>query len=120
MLKVLAAIVMLLAGFTQDQKASLEGLGVVQVQYVNGTHWAFPIGKAERPAIALRTANGKKWILINVDADQSDFESWFLHEMAHHVAWQLHGERIAEHGPEFQRICRQLVTHRTNYFCKGD
>ena len=116
MIRALLAV-LLLCGFTQDQKVSLQDAGVVRVQYVDTSHWA--ISHANEAAKAIRTADGQKWILINVDADQTDFESWFLHEMAHHIAWVRHGEDIAPHWPEFRRICRQLIKHRTKYFCEG-
>ncbi|MEO1222324.1 MAG: SprT-like domain-containing protein [Pseudomonadota bacterium] len=115
MIRALLAV-LLLAGFTQDQKASLEGVGVVRVQYVDSTHWALA---PKQLAKALRTEDGQKWILINLDGDQDELQGWLMHEYAHLIAWDRYGERIQEHGPEFRRVCRQLVTHRTNYFCKG-
>jgi|21_taG_2_1085346.scaffolds.fasta_scaffold01490_3 hypothetical protein len=107
---------LLLCGFTQSDKVSLEEAGVVRVQFVPSTHWGIDRGQTAR---ALRTDGGQKWILVNLDADQTDFESWYLHEMAHHIAWERHGEDIAPHGPEFRTICRELVRQRTNHFCKG-
>ena len=30
------------------------------------------------------------------------------------------GEKVKEHGPSFMRECRNLVTTRSNYYCKKD
>jgi len=76
--------------------------------------------KPNEVARAVRTNEGKKYILINLDADLSEMDGWYWHEMAHLVAWEIHGENINTHGPEFRAICRQLVKHRTSYFCGGD
>lgn len=111
---ILAAL--LLMGFTEGSKVTLDEIGVVRLDYVRSDHWAMRNGETAK---AVRTEDGQKWILINLDADQTDFDQWFLHEMAHHAAWQKHGEDIQTHGPEFRRICRQLVTRRVNYFCNG-
>lgn len=116
MIRALLAV-LLLSAFTQDQKSSLTEIGVVRVQYVDANHWAMARGETAK---ALRTEDGQKWMLINVDGDQTDFDQWYLHEMAHHIAWERYGEDIDVHGPEFRKICRELVTRRANYFCKGD
>lgn len=116
MIRALIAV-LLLGAFTPDQKASLSEAGVVRLQYVGADHWAIDQGQTAK---ALRTSTGERWLLINMDADQADFDQWFLHEMAHHIAWERHGESIDPHGPEFRAICRQLVTRRQGYFCRGD
>lgn len=117
MIRALLAV-LLLSAFTADQKVSLKDAGVVRIQYVDSSHWA--ISPANETAKALRTGDGQQWILVNVDADQTDFDQWWLHEMAHIIVWRIHGESIKPHGPEFRRICRQLVTRRQSYFCNGD
>ena len=108
---------MLLCGFTQAQIDALKEVGVVRVQYVQtGEHKMKP----KEVARAVRTNEGRRYILLNLDADLTDMDGWYWHEMAHHVAWEKHGEKIDPHGPEFRRICRELVKKRTDYFCKGD
>lgn len=101
---------------TAEQKVSLEEVGVVRFQYVPSNHWAMAPGQQAK---ALRTSDGTKWILISLDADQDNLEGWLMHEYAHHVAWDRYGPEIREHGPEFRRICRQLVRKRKQYFCGG-
>lgn len=117
MIRALLAV-LLLSAFTADQKMTLKDAGVVRLQYVQ-TGGEYKI-RSDEIARAVRSAEGRRYILINLDADQSNFEQWFLHEMAHHIAWNRHGEDIEAHGPEFRKICRQLVTRRQSYFCKGD
>ena len=105
----------LLAAITLS--ATLTDIGPVNLQFVAGSHWALKDGALAK---ALRTNTGQKWVLVNVDADQTDLDQWILHEMAHHAAWDEHGEGIAEHGPEFRAACRRMVTRRADYFCKGN
>jgi len=117
---VILALVQLAAAtmMTPEGKDMLADLGMVRVQYVRGDHWA--ITSRAEIAKALRTADGQKWVLVNLDADQSDLDQWILHEMAHHVAWASHGEDIKTHGPEFRAACRALVMRRPDRFCNGD
>ncbi len=35
--------------------------------------------------------------------------STVLHELAHHVTWHLHGERVQDHGPTFLRIYLDML-----------
>lgn len=113
-----ALIAFLLAsGFAADEQADLEAMGAVRVHYVTTPH---PHIKAHETAKAIRTESGQRWILVNMGADQAEMNGWFLHEMAHHLAWYRHGEGIDPHGPEFRNTCRKLVTERADYYCKGD
>jgi hypothetical protein len=75
----------------------------------------------DRSAMAARTPEGEEWILSNRDAPKpEEQENRIRHEVAHLLAWRQHGEKIKEHGTEFQRLCRQLVTERPSYYCKKD
>ena len=114
------ALMQLMAASTMDPAAKdmLADLGPVRVQYVRRDHWAMT--SRHQVAKALRTEDGQKWVLVNLDADLSDLDMWLMHEMAHHVAWHIHGEDIQPHGPEFRSACRALVTRRPDFFCKGD
>lgn len=108
--------VLLLCGFTKNQVESIQGVGVVRVQFVQTGDYAM---SAKEVARAVRTSEGHRYILINLDADLSEMDGWFWHEVAHLAAWERHGEKIDPHGPEFRRICRQFVKHRVKYFCEG-
>ena len=116
MIKALLSLVMA-STFSENQAALLKEAGTVRVLYVSGDDDLLENKKSV--AEAKRTSDGQKWIVINIDADQSDMDCWFLHELAHHIAWSRHGEDVELHGPEFQSICRQLVPRRKNYFCGG-
>lgn len=113
MIRALLALVML----SQAQIDLIKQVGVVRVQHVQTGDYNM---KSNEVARAVRTSDGKRYILINLDADLSDMDGWYWHEMAHLAAWEIHGEDIKTHGPEFRRICRQLVRHRQDYFCGGD
>lgn len=108
---------LLLSAFTQVQIDSIQEVGVVRVQYVQTGDYDM---QASEVARAVRTSDGLRYILINLDADLADMDGWYWHEMAHHVAWERYGENIAPHGPEFRTVCRDLVRQRTAYFCDGD
>lgn len=103
------------ATFSNAQAELIKQVGVVRVQYVQTGEYGM---KAKEVARAVRTNEGGQYILINLDADLSEMDGWYWHEMAHLVAWKIHGEGIETHGPEFRKICRALVKHRADYFCK--
>lgn len=111
-----ALLALVMATFSASQADLIKKVGVVRIQYVQTGDYEM---RANEVARAVRTNEGLKYILINLDADLSEMDGWYWHEMAHLAAWEIHGEDIETHGPEFRRICRQLVKHRTNYFCKG-
>lgn len=91
-----------------------------RVQIVDKNHWAFRTpAKAKRLAMAARDEDGGEWVLINRDAPPKDIRPIMQHEISHLAAWRRYGEQIKEHGPQFQRECRQMVQTRPNYFCKG-
>lgn len=94
----------------------LVNIGPIRVQFVPGDHWALTDGAAAK---ALRTSDDQQWILVNVDQDIPDLDLVILHEAAHLAAWDRHGEDIAEHGPEFRAICRELVTSKQDKYCGG-
>lgn len=105
-----------MATLSQAQIDIIKQVGVVRVQHVTTGEYGMTANEVAR---AVRTNEGHRYILINLDADLSEMDGWYWHEMAHLAAWELHGEDIDTHGPEFRRICRQLVKHRTKYFCEG-
>lgn len=111
-----AALALIMATLSTSQIDLIKQVGVVRVQHVQTGDYDM---KPNEVARAVRTNEGKKYILINLDADLSEMDGWYWHEMAHLAAWEIHGEEIDTHGPEFRKICRQLVTHRTDYYCKG-
>ena len=115
MIKALLALVM--ATFSQSQAELLKEVGAVRIIYVSSDDELLENSKSV--AEAKRTIDGQKWIVINMDADQSDMDCWFAHELAHHITWLRYGEDVEVHGPEFRKICRQLVPRRKNYFCGG-
>ena len=100
-------------------KDLLESIGPVRIQFVRNGHWGVFGGV---PAKALRTNTDpvQRWVLINMDTDLTDLDMLIMHELAHHVAWNEHGENIRVHGPEFKAACRKLVTRRVNHFCGGE
>jgi len=109
--------VLLLSAFTKTGGSSLQDAGKVELEFVSGDHWAID---RKQSAKALLLEDGTQWLVINTDAPDDELEQRILHEMAHFIAWQRHGTDIRPHGPEFKRICRQIVTKRQNYFCKGN
>jgi hypothetical protein len=111
-----AALALVMATLSTSQIDLIKKVGVVRVQHVQTGDYGM---KANEVARAVRTNDGKKYILINLNADLAEMDGWYWHEMAHLAAWEVHGEDIETHGPEFRKICRQLVTHRTDYYCKG-
>ena len=103
---------------TAPSVPALEAVGPVQVEFVGQNHWLMePDNKV---AVAARDPAGGEWMLINTDADMDYLVGAIQHEMAHLLAWRIHGEDIEEHGPKFRAICRQLVTGNPAYYCKGD
>ena len=99
-----------------SSKEALEAFPNIRVKFVRSGFRGMP---PKATAHALRTSNGQRWILINLDQDLSDMEYWFLHEVAHHIAWDRYGEDIDTHGPEFRAECRKLVKVRQSYYCAG-
>lgn len=116
MIRALMALI-LLSAFTPAQKASLVEAGEIRITYVHSDH---PLVYGNKVATAYRMQNGVSGVLINVDADQEDFEQRLMHEIAHVIAWQRHGTDIKTHGLEFRRICRELIKQRQKYYCQGD
>jgi len=75
---------------------------------------------AQETARATLTDEGQRWIVVNQDKMNADFDQVILHEMAHFEAWKRHGTKIEMHGPEFRSVCREFVTRRASHFCKPD
>jgi hypothetical protein len=73
-----------------------------------------------RLARAVRDDEGREVIIYDRTADPKSLGPLLQHEAAHIAAWREHGESIREHGPEFMRLCRALVTERPSYYCKKD
>lgn len=92
--------------------------GGVTVQFVPKTDKFMSMGGQTRNALAARDPEGGEWVLINQDANGPDLVPQTQHEAAHLLAWRQHGEKIKEHGPEFLRMCRQVVQERQNEFCR--
>jgi hypothetical protein len=91
--------------------------GVI-VQYVPKTNKFMIQGGQTRNALAARDPEGGEWILINQDAVGADLKPQTEHEVAHILAWRKYGENIKPHGPQFLKMCRQVVTERQNEFCR--
>ena len=92
----------------------------VTVQDVDRTHWLIRKHGKNRAAIAARDPEGGEWILNNTQANvpMMDREPLLQHEVAHLLAWRKYGEGIKEHGPEFAKICQEVVQRRQDEFCK--
>lgn len=81
--------------------------------------WPFNTpGKNQRLAMAARNAEGQTFLLINTDGPPKDLDGLLQHEIAHLLAWEKHGEKIREHGPEFRNVCRTTVKNGAAKFCK--
>jgi hypothetical protein len=93
--------------------------GVI-VQYVPKTNKFMIQGGQTRNALAARDPEGGEWILINQDAVGADLKPQTEHEVAHILAWRKYGENIKPHGPQFLKMCRQVVTERQNEFCRRE
>ena len=93
--------------------------GVI-VQYVPKTNKFMIQGGQTRNALAARDPEGGEWILINQDAVGADLKPQTEHEVAHILAWREYGENIKPHGPQFLKMCRQVVTERQNEFCRRE
>jgi hypothetical protein len=93
--------------------------GVI-VQYVPKTNKFMIQGGQTRNALAARDPEGGEWILINQDAVGADLKPQTEHEVAHILAWRKYGENIKPHGPQFLKMCRQVVTERQNEYCRRD
>lgn len=74
--------------------------------------------KGRRLAMALRTDDGGEWIVVDKTGPAEGLAPRLQHELAHILAWRKHGERIDEHGREWQRFCRQLVEERQSEYCR--
>jgi len=92
----------------------------VYVMMVPKTHKLMKQGGKRRNALAARNAEGEEFILINTDAKGADMEPQTQHEVAHLLAWRLHGEGIKEHGPEWAKICREVVKRRAAEYCRQE
>lgn len=75
---------------------------------------------SKETARATLTDEGQRWIVVNQNKMDRDLDQWILHEMAHFEAWKRYGNDIATHGPEFRKVCRELVTRRASYFCAAN
>ena len=65
-----------------------------------------------------RTDDGGEWIVVDKTGPAEGLASRLQHELAHIIAWRRHGEKIDEHGREWQRLCRQIVEERQNEYCR--
>lgn len=88
----------------------------VEIMEVDADHWFLNRGAIRREAVAARTPDGGEIIVVSLQTSE-DYEQLIQHETAHLIAWRRHGERIKEHGREFKRACRAVVTARVRYFC---
>jgi len=90
-----------------------------ELMFRTGKEWPFNTpGKNQRLAMAARNAEGNAFILVNTDGPPKDLEPLMQHELAHIMAWDKHGEKIREHGPEYRNMCRQVVTNGAAKFCR--
>lgn len=92
----------------------------VRVKEVEPNHWALSRPGQDRTAAAMRTQGGGEWIVVNKNAfaDTPAYRSLLQHEVAHLLAWRAHGERIREHGPQFNAFCRQVVEYKPHQYCE--
>lgn len=88
----------------------------VEIMEVDADHWFLNRASIRREAVAAKTPDGEEIIVVSLQT-ADDYEQLIQHEVAHLIAWRRHGEQIKEHGHEFKRICRQVVTSRQKYFC---
>lgn len=89
--------------------------GRIIVEIANSDHWALKNGELMRAAM---TDTGDRWVVINASYNQERFDGILKHELAHLIAWERYGPDIEEHGPEFRKVCRELITFEPEYFCK--
>lgn len=114
---------LILAALMVSQSAQadpIEEVGEVRIQFRTSNHWTLT---EQHRARALRDEAGNKYIVFNTKyLPDEHFEFWLRHELAHHIAWQRHGEDIQEHGPEFRSVCRKLIKKPVDQakFCKRD
>jgi hypothetical protein len=75
------------------------------------THWLFK-GKAGRKpnAVAVRTKDGREWIVINTDSTLGDCKADIEHEIGHLLTWRRYGTDVPEHGNAFRQTCREIAT----------
>lgn len=117
MLSLLIAAQISAAGVMQEAMRSQgEDPAGVEIMEVDAEHWFLNRGAIRREAVAARTPDGGEIIVVSLQTSE-DFEQLIQHETAHLIAWRQHGEGIKEHGQEFRRACRAVVTARTKYFC---
>lgn len=91
----------------------------VKVWIVDPGHYLISQGSIQRTSMAVRNTDGEEFVLINsYFAKSQDIEQFLEHEASHLIAWRLYGEQIKEHGYEFLKVCRAVVTKRQAYFCK--
>lgn len=65
-------------------------------------------------ALAAKNAGGQEFIYFDRNrlSNKQSLRPLVLHELAHLKAWRLHGIEIAEHGPEFRKVCHSATTRR--------
>lgn len=90
----------------------------VQVMLVPKTNSYISAGGRYRNALAARNTDGEEFILVNQDAKTDDIEQAIRHEVSHILTWRQYGEGVREHGPEFVKMCRKVVTENRNAFCE--
>lgn len=88
----------------------------VQVWDVSPNDPYLKLPNQQRIAMAVRDDSGQEVILYD-KTFFGNLEPILQHEVAHIVAWRRHGEGIPEHGPEFVKICRQLVKDNPAKYC---
>lgn len=91
-----------------------------KVKFVPRDHWMFD-GLPKRANVfarAARTRDGGEYVYVNNDLDTNVFSPGaYQHEAGHIITWRDKGIKVKEHGPEFRRVCRDVVTDRPNHFC---
>lgn len=107
-------------GVVRDAMAAGGWDGMPKVQFEDPDHWAFRgPAKGQQIAKALRDRDGREFIIINNQYLPLRQTGRVQHEVGHIGAWRNHGIRIKEHGPQFMKTCRKVVSENPNKNCKG-
>lgn len=91
----------------------------VTIMEVEPDHWFLNEGAQRRMARAARNAEGDEILVIQKNPVE-DVKPLVQHEVAHFLAWRRHGEGIKEHGSEFMKMCRKVVSERQSYYCRKE
>ena len=92
--------------------------GRIIVEIAGSEHWALERGEHQRAALADTCTTDEQWVVINAEYNQDRFDNILKHELAHFIAWERYGPHIEEHGPEFRKVCRELIKDNPDFYCR--